>query len=1062
MKIPTRVTPRTQEPSTPLAPLQVSADANAFGAQIGQGLTAFGKGVVNFAEEEIQKNQKLEDFEAQRRLTEQQTIWGTESEERKRNWSPDGRGYRADSEQAFDTQFGAFTQTLPERLRPQYAAKIAELRKSATFDAFNFERSSADATFRNGISDETTKAKTAVNSVPDEFDRWNAHLNETIDKSGLAPLEKEKLKRESQSALAQVLYRAQARAGTFSAVNMPVQGGVDVFVDRIVQVESSGDPSAKNPRSTATGLGQFTADTWIEQLRLARPDLAMGQPPEALLALRLDPQVSRDVTRQYATQNATILQQAGFAPTPGNIYLAHFLGPEGAKRVLSARDETPITSLVSTDAAKANKEVFSSAPTAGALKEWAIGKMGGRSDAITVRATQDPTTGFWSTPGVEYDLAGKVRPLPPSKEYVERVMTGLSTVEPGLGMRVTSGGQRAGEGTGSHRHDVDAKGEAGTTDFVLTRNGKPVRPADDPKLYARAMEELAAQGFTGIGHYSWGIHVGSGSRAVWGPDRSAASVNPEFARAVQRGWSRAGDNRRDALDTDPRFASIPYEDRVALRMDGQREATAQVNEQVQLAAAQRKQQIDQLNVALLDGKAGQADIDRMRAQGILTSYEDIRRSMKILEDRDTGQSQEREGLQKLASNGVFDPTSTDDKKLLNAVIGEKGLTQIAAGDKQYFSDNVIPVVQRSRDIPTSVVGALMGMMRSQDPARAIYGLDALAQLERAEGRAYVDRVPEDVRRDISRYQLLRNVMPQEQLLKTINLGEDQESRQAMKVRMSEAQDLLAKKDGSTPKIENVVKEVIDQYDGIFNLRPEINFQTAEKLTLQAQAIWQTEYALHGKADVAQAVTNKLLKERWGVTQIGGKSQLMELPPEKAGYKALGGGYDWIDRQVRKELKLAPDAKYQLISDEQTRQEFASAQRNVDGRPPSYKVVLIDKDGVPRDSAFAATGGPKRIWFKPEAADVQAEIDAFDRQNEIAANAAFERDYAHMQFTARGTGIPIPPEVEEERARRAARTIEMQKQDRQKLIDMERNWRGPLTSPMTLQPDESERNPRGPR
>src|SRR5689334_21946280 len=38
-------------------------------------------------------------------------------------------------------------------------------------------------------------------------------------------------------------------------------------VERIVQVESGGDPNAKNPRSTATGAAQFIDATWLELIR---------------------------------------------------------------------------------------------------------------------------------------------------------------------------------------------------------------------------------------------------------------------------------------------------------------------------------------------------------------------------------------------------------------------------------------------------------------------------------------------------------------------------------------------------------------------------------------------------------------------------------------------------------------------------------------------------------------------------------------------------------------------------------------------------------------------------
>jgi hypothetical protein len=39
---------------------------------------------------------------------------------------------------------------------------------------------------------------------------------------------------------------------------------MDAVVDRIIGVESDGDPNAKNKRSSATGLAQFLSETWLD------------------------------------------------------------------------------------------------------------------------------------------------------------------------------------------------------------------------------------------------------------------------------------------------------------------------------------------------------------------------------------------------------------------------------------------------------------------------------------------------------------------------------------------------------------------------------------------------------------------------------------------------------------------------------------------------------------------------------------------------------------------------------------------------------------------------------
>lgn len=1014
MKIPTRVTPSTEPTRQGMASFSVpGADANAFGAQIGQGLKNFGTGAQQYFESEIAQKKKIDNFETQRRFTELETDFYTNRMDTiKREAPPSGVGVRERTVVDFDKAYGAFLETVPESIKEEFKLKVAQSKQRAESQSFSFQQQASDTYFKTGVSDEATKAKSGIDSAPDTFEQWRTHMFETIDKTGLAEIEKDRLKRETEESLAKVKYRATVRSGALSAQNLPVEGGVDVFVNRILKVESNLDPNAKNPRSSATGLGQFTNDTWVSVLRAERPDLTRGQPDEALYALRLDPKLSADMTRAYATMNARNLQQSGFAPTPGNIYLAHFLGPEGAKRVLGAKEEQPIQQVVGTKAFEANKEVFAQAPTAGALKQWAVEKMGGTATQLPPIPVTKGADGYWQTPGLEYDLQGKVRSEPVSKEWVERVVPTIQLLGEGLSVRVTSAGQQPGQGTGSHRHDVDSTGHSQTADIVLMKNGKPVTPKEDPALYAKALEELAAQGFTGIGHYAWGIHVGSGSRAVWGPDKNSASADPQFRAAVQRGWARAGDSRKDALDADLSYRSIPYEDRLALRADAQNEAKAQLTQSRQQAAAEQAQALNGLYVNLLDGKAGQADIDRMRQQGTLTDYDQINKAQRILEQRTKDLSLEEQLVNKLAGNGVFDPTSKEDKDLLNAGIGAKGKEAIANMDKGYFTDYVVPLVGKARDIPTDVVGTLMGMMRSTNPDRAIYALDALSQLERTDPRAYAARVNSQTQSDVEFYRLRRDTMPKDELLRAVNSGNSQEERQAREILRKEAQDLLSKRDGKVTGLDKLAEEIISDNSSFFS-KAQLSSQAwaAQGLKRDAQAIWISEYERSGNADVATEVTKKTMKNRWGTTELGGKKILMELPPEKAGYKPMGGSYAWIDKQVRQENNILPNEKYELLSDEQTSQEFASFQRGGD-RGPSYRIAVTDANGVMR-MQFNENGTPKRVYFKPDTAAIQAEVDHKQEESDLQAAIAAERELYLAQRNVRRTGVPVPQDIVEQ-------------------------------------------------
>jgi hypothetical protein len=146
------------------------------------------------------------------------------------------------------------------------------------------------------------------------------------------------------------------------------------LIDQIIGVESGGNANAKNPRSSATGAGQFISATWIDMLSRHRPDLVQGKSQEEILALRNDPQLSREMTAAYAADNGEILAKAGLPVTNTTQYLAHFAGPQGAVKVLGADPDASVESILGAGAVKANP--FLQGMTVADLQAWAGRKMG--------------------------------------------------------------------------------------------------------------------------------------------------------------------------------------------------------------------------------------------------------------------------------------------------------------------------------------------------------------------------------------------------------------------------------------------------------------------------------------------------------------------------------------------------------------------------------------------------------------------------------------------------------------------------------------------------------------
>ena len=142
------------------------------------------------------------------------------------------------------------------------------------------------------------------------------------------------------------------------------------------RLESSLNPSAHASTSSAAGLYQFTNATWASTLQ-RHPD-ALGQAggqgtglpggmaaaladPAArarLMAMRYDPGASAMMAAQLTGDNQAAMTTAlGHAPDPAELYMAHFLGVDGATKLLTADPSASAAALLP-KAAAANRSVF--------------------------------------------------------------------------------------------------------------------------------------------------------------------------------------------------------------------------------------------------------------------------------------------------------------------------------------------------------------------------------------------------------------------------------------------------------------------------------------------------------------------------------------------------------------------------------------------------------------------------------------------------------------------------------------------------------------------------------
>jgi murein DD-endopeptidase MepM/ murein hydrolase activator NlpD len=166
---------------------------------------------------------------------------------------------------------------------------------------------------------------------------------------------------------------------------------VDQFVHRIITIESANRCDARNPLSTAVGLGQFIESTWMTTVRIHRPDLVAGHSRQQILDMRLDCNLSRAMTTAFTRDNAAVLSRSGANVTPGNLYLAHFLGVGGAVKAVKGEPSRSIADVFGSSHVRANP--FEIGKSVGYLVSWAAKKMSSTAAAPRQVAAADPAKG---------------------------------------------------------------------------------------------------------------------------------------------------------------------------------------------------------------------------------------------------------------------------------------------------------------------------------------------------------------------------------------------------------------------------------------------------------------------------------------------------------------------------------------------------------------------------------------------------------------------------------------------------------------------------------------------
>ena len=198
-----------------------------------------------------------------------------------------------------------------------------------------------------------------------------ASMKETADNSvqTLASVQTERTQHAAANRVASTIQQASRKTGVSFSYLMAQAGK-----------ESDFQTNTRSRASSAAGLYQFTRGTWMQLIKMHGANHGLGELADKIhptghgdynvsdpalrqqiLDLHRDPRLSALMAGEYAKDNKAWLERSLGRPVNStDLYMAHFLGPGGAVKVLKAKAENPDqpAAALLPQAARKNPTVF--------------------------------------------------------------------------------------------------------------------------------------------------------------------------------------------------------------------------------------------------------------------------------------------------------------------------------------------------------------------------------------------------------------------------------------------------------------------------------------------------------------------------------------------------------------------------------------------------------------------------------------------------------------------------------------------------------------------------------
>lgn len=291
----------------PTADLKVDGGTPAaFGGAIGAGLQQIGdagadagKAVEQFQLAKQQEADRLAEFDRQTQFVNFGSDQATKLDEAKRGLSGPAQDFTKTTMGTFDTDASEFLSKIPERQRPAWQARMAQLRGGVAADALRAEFTQRDDYYKTTIGDTLGKLQNGAMSTPAQLDGYRAQGEQIIDASGLSEQDKLEYKVRWRGAVS-------VAAATGDVMRDP-EGAIQRLggIDHTDKLEATG----KVPNSAGSPGGRYV-NGWAPRARnggdnsdaavdgyIGGVTKALGITPDTPITAALLPRLAREMAK---------------------------------------------------------------------------------------------------------------------------------------------------------------------------------------------------------------------------------------------------------------------------------------------------------------------------------------------------------------------------------------------------------------------------------------------------------------------------------------------------------------------------------------------------------------------------------------------------------------------------------------------------------------------------------------------------------------------------------------------------------------------------------------------